>query len=101
MKRFATHRVVSITPATPGWFSVYRQDGGTTEMRVALWALIEETGEDGKLYTYPASFSIGEGPGDLDTEPDHETSNFAGYNYREPPCEPLHLDANGSPRRLG
>jgi hypothetical protein len=90
-------KVLSITPALPGWFSEYRQDGGTIEMRVALWALVEKVGEDGKTYTYPTSFSVGEGPGTMEAEPDDETENFVGYAYREPPSSPLHLDATGKP----
>ncbi|WP_163840416.1 hypothetical protein [Pseudoxanthomonas sacheonensis] len=76
-------KVLSITPALPGWYSVFKEEDGTTnESPVILWALVEDD-EDPSM-RWPASYSFSErDPGGLATT-DDEISNFDGHIYRAP-----------------
>lgn len=74
-------KLLSIMPAQPGWFSVYRDDdGGTFEMPVALWALVED--EKNPDLRWPTSFSPSESDAAGMIQADDEDRNFAGYVFR-------------------
>lgn len=76
-------KVISVTPAVPGWFSVFKEeDGNTYELPVVLWALVED--EENPALRWPASYSIADrDPAGL-LSTDDEASNFDGHIYRAP-----------------
>ncbi|HLM52811.1 MAG TPA: hypothetical protein VK325_04280 [Pseudoxanthomonas sp.] len=75
-------KVVSITPAIPGWFSVFSEaDGSKTEYPVALWTLMED--EDRPGVRWPSSYSAGLAGVVIDMlETDDSAGNFVGHVYR-------------------
>lgn len=78
-------KIISITPAPPGWFALFRALQ-VIQRPVVLWALAQ-SGPDASA-TYPTSFSMSplnedEGMG-LDAKPDDEHENFIGYRYYPP-----------------
>ena len=76
-------KVVSITPALPGWYSTFKDsDGETYELPVALWALIED--DNDPSLRWPSSYSVAEGDRSGLLHTDDEDSGFAGYLYRAP-----------------
>lgn len=76
-------KVLSITPALPGWYSTFKEaDGGTYELPVALWALIED--DENPSLRWPSSYSVAEGDSAGLLHTDDEDSQFAGYLYRAP-----------------
>ena len=75
-------KVLSITPALPGWFSVYKDGEETFELPVVLWALVED--DDNPALRWPTSYSVGGDTAEAMTSTDDEDANFTGYVYRAP-----------------
>lgn len=82
-------RLISITPALPGWYAVYRDENGEWLQPIALWAHMEEPTADGRRRTFPTSFSIADGEGLSNAAADHDQPDFVGYRY---------IDSQDAPR---
>lgn len=75
-------KILSIVPAPPGWFSTFTGgDLGNIHMPIAVWALVNDVDENGKLIDDP--YVIGLAPCDSDKAlyPEIE-DNLGGYVYR-------------------
>ncbi|WP_313426086.1 hypothetical protein [Stenotrophomonas rhizophila] len=80
-------KILSITPALPGWYSVFKDGDGEFVLPVALWALVEDD-EDPSL-RWPTSFSVSEGDGSSTfTVTDDEDRSFIGHRYVDPMAAP-------------
>lgn len=75
-------KVLSIVPALPGWFSIFKDDEGGFELPVALWALVED--DDDPALRWPTSYSVAEGDAASMSQADDDDPGFAGYVYRAP-----------------
>lgn len=66
-------KITSVTPALPGWVSVFEDDdGGEMYMALAVWAVVED--EHG-------SRVVGMAGGEMVLLPDTDATNFLRWEY--------------------
>lgn len=88
-------RIVEIIPARPGWYARWRLADATRCHPVALWALLEETG-DGAGREVVGMDTTGRWPGAAHIDPDEQ---FVRYLF-QPPEQGQPEDAEPTERGL-
>jgi hypothetical protein len=83
MSKRPESRILSITPALPGWFSIRSDGAGTWLQPVALWALKEVQDPKG-AYQVATSYSLIDGEAWDPYGTDDEDESFKGYRYIDP-----------------
>lgn len=73
-------RIVEIIPARPGWYARWRLSEATRCYPVALWALLEESGDEADREVIGMD-TAGRWPGSADIEPE---VRFVRYLFQPP-----------------
>ena len=77
----SNRKILSIVSPQEGWVAKFKQEDGTTVRNpIMVWAVVQdEKGEGNSLTSFSGPAGPDNSPGDTYIEPDHEMSNFIGY----------------------